>query len=202
MANHPPIADPASFGRMSLAEAAELLAAQKLPPVETWAPTADSDSRMEIRADGSWWHDGGQITRPALVRLFSSILRREDDGRFALVTPHERQFVQVADTPFRAVELLSEGAGNQRRLLFRLDGGAVVLAGPDHPLRVDGTADAPRPLLHVRGRIGLGLEARLSRSLFVELAELALAEPPGPGNIPGIWSSGGWFALVPPEPPQ
>ena len=125
---------PKSFAQLSPAEAAELLAARKLPPVESWHPTRTGDSAMEIRADGSWYHEGGRINRPAMVKLFSTILRREPDGGHVLVTPAEKLAIAVEDTAFRAVEMKSEGDGAARTLLFRLDTDDLVMAGADHPL--------------------------------------------------------------------
>ena len=170
-----------------------MLAAQRLPPVERWDPPDHGDSHIEIRGDGSWWHRGGEIKRPALVRLFASILRREADGSYALVTPHEKQRVAVADLPFRAVEMLSEGEGAGRQLLFRLDSGALVAADAEHPLEFESRGGEPRPALHVRGPIGNGLAARLTRSLYYQLVELALAEGADP---PAIWSSGVRFVIA------
>ena len=184
---------PAHFGALSLAEAADLLAQQRVPPVERWDPPDRGDSRMEIRADGSWWHDGSEIQRPALVKLFASILRREADGRYWLVTPHEKQRIAVADLPFRAVEMLSEGEGRDRTLLFRLDTGELAKAGTDHPLTFADKHGEPRPALHVRGTIGCGLEARLTRSLYYELVELALADGGAP---PSVWSDGTRFEIA------
>lgn len=183
---------PAQFGALSLQEVAGLLAAQRKAPVERWDPPFCGDSHMEIRSDGSWWHQGAPIRRPALVRLFASILRREADGSYALVTPHEKQSIIVADLPYRAVEMVSEGQGPERRLIFRLDNGPLVAAGPNHPLSFvgrDGTVD---PMLHVGGPIGNGLAARLTRNLYYEIAELALNE----GSVPpSIWSDGCAFLL-------
>jgi hypothetical protein len=184
---------PAHFGSLSLAEAAAMMREQRLPPVERWNPPDCGDSHMEIRSDGSWWHRGDPIRRPALVRLFASILRRESDGSYALVTPHEKQRIVVADLPFRAVELLTEGAGAQRQLLFRLDTGELVTAGPDHRLTFAEHDGEPRPALHVRGRLDMGLAARITRSVFYELAELALAEGDDPQ---AIWSRGARFELA------
>lgn len=184
---------PAQFGALSLVEAAGLIAAQRRPPVERWDPPDRGDSRMEIRADGSWWHDGSEIKRPALVRLFASILRRDADGSYWLVTPHEKQRIAVADLPFRAVEMLSDGCGRDRVLLFRLDNGDLVRAGADHPLKLATDKGEPRPALHVRGSIGYGLEARLTRSLYYELVELAIADAVDP---PAIWSDGARFEFA------
>jgi uncharacterized protein len=185
---------PAQFGGLSLTEAGAILADQRDPPVERWDPPDRGDSGIEICADGSWWHDGGEIRRPALVRLFASILRREQDGSYWLVTPHEKQRVAVADLPFRAVEVLSEGEGAGRRLMFRLDTSQLVAADAGHPLTFETIGSEPRPALHVRGVIGNGLEARLTRSVYYELVELALAGGEVP---PSLWSGGAQFVISP-----
>ena len=191
---------PKDFARLSLTEAAELLAARKLPPVDSWHPEREGDSAMEIRADGSWYHEGGRINRSAMVKLFSTILRREADGRHVLVTPAEKLTIAVEDTPFRAVEMKSEGVGQARRLVFRLDTDDLVMAGADHPLRFGRDIDNPDPRLHVRGAIGNGLEARIDRALYYEIAEMALAESASAGAVdreaPAIWSNGIRFPLV------
>lgn len=184
---------PKDFSQLSLTEAAELLAARKLPPVESWHPERAGNSAMEIRADGSWYHEGGRINRPAMVRLFSTILRREPDGSHVLVTPAERLTIAVEDTPFRAVEMKSEGEGAARKLVFRLDTDDLVMAGADHPLTFGSDPADPDPRLHVRGVIGNGLEARIDRALYYELVEMALAEDDG---HPAIWSNGARFPLV------
>jgi hypothetical protein len=181
------------FSQLSLTEAAELLAARQLPPVEQWHPAREGDSAMEIRADGSWYHEGGRINRPAMVRLFSTILRREPDGGHVLVTPAEKLSIAVEDTPFRAVEMKSEGERDARTLVFRLDTDDLVMAGADHPLRFGSDPDDPHPRLHVRGVIGNGLEARIDRALYYEIVEMALAEGAEP---PAIWSNGACFPLV------
>ena len=123
-----------------------------------------------------------------MVRLFSTILRREPDGRFALVTPVEKLFIHVEDTPFIAVEVKSEGIGAARKLAFRLNTGDLILAGPQHPLVFGGTLDAPRPILTVRG----GMEARVERTAFYALADWAIEE----ANDPlGLWSDGAFFEM-------
>ncbi len=184
---------PKDFAQLSLTEAAELLAARKLPQVEQWHPERSGDSFMEIRADGSWYHEGGRINRPAMVKLFSTILRREADGSHVLVTPAEKLSIAVEDTPFRAVEMKSEGEGAARKLVFRLDTDDLVMAGPEHPLRFGSDSDQPAPRLHVRGAIGNGLEARIDRALYYEIVEMALAED---GDPLAIWSNGSRFPLV------
>lgn len=180
---------PEDLAGLSLADIARLAAEKKLPPVERWNPTHCGDSRMRIARDGSWYHDGAPIGRPEMVRLFSTILRREPDGRHVLVTPVEKLDIAVDDAAFVAVEVKSDGEGEGRRLAFRLGTGDVVVAGPEHPLRFRGGADGPRPYLAVRG----GLEARIARPAYYELAELALAEGADP---PGLWSDGAFFAMV------
>jgi hypothetical protein len=119
-----------------------------------------------------------------MVRLFASLLRREPDGRFVLVTPVEKLDIAVEVAPFVAVELRSEGQGDRRRLAFRLNTDEPVVAGPDAPIRLEDG----QPLLTVRA----GLDALIARPVYYELAELALAE----GNDPaGLWSDGAFFAL-------
>ncbi len=184
---------PREFSQLSLTEAAELLAARKLPPVDQWHPGRTGDSAMEIRADGSWYHEGGRINRPAMVRLFSTILRREADGSHVLVTPAEKLGIVVEDTPFRAVEMKSEGEGDARKLVFRLDTDDLVMAGADHPLSFGSDTDNPDPRLHVRGTIGNGLEARIDRALYYEIVDMALADG---AELPAIWSNGERFPLV------
>lgn len=124
-----------------------------------------------------------------MVRLFSTILRREADGGHVLVTPVEKLSIVVEDAPFVAVEMKSEGEGKARRLAFRLNTGDMVVAGPMHPLRFAERGEEPAPYLAVRG----GMEALIVRSVFYELAELALAEGVEP---PGLWSTGQFFAMV------
>lgn len=181
-------APPADLSGLGLAEIAQLAAERGLPPVDQWNPSHCGDSGMRIARDGTWFHEGSPIGRPAMVRLFSTILRREADGRFVLVTPVEKLDIAVEDAPFVAVEVKSEGGGRDRALAFRLNTGDLVVAGPDHPLRIVPHADGPHPYLHVRG----GLEARLARPVYYELAEMALEEGSTP---PGVWSRGAFFAL-------
>ena len=181
---------PADLSALSLAEIAALAQAQKLPPVESWNPTHCGDSEMRIARDGTWFHQGSPIGRQAMVTLFSTILRREPDGGFVLVTPAEKLDIVVEDAPFIAVEVKSEGAGRDRKLAFRLNTGDVVVAGAEHPLRFESRADGPHPYLGVRR----GLDALIARPVYYELANLALAEADVP---PGLWSDGAFFALEP-----
>lgn len=191
---------------MSLADIARMAEERRLPPVEKWQPSHCGDSEMRIARDGTWFHEGSPIGRPAMVRLFSTILRREADGSFVLVTPVEKLTIEVEDAPFVAVEVKSESEGRARRLAFRLNTGDAVIAGPDHPLRFTGDSNfsarpeqasagrgksnCPHPYLEVRA----GLDALVARSVYYELAEWALAEGSEP---PGLWSDGAFFALEP-----
>ena len=180
---------PADLSGLSLAEIARLAAEAKLPPVESWNPAHCGDSEMRIARDGTWFHQGSPIGRPAMVKLFSTILRREAEGAYVLVTPAEKLDIQVEDAPFTAVEVKSEGAGEARRLAFRLNTGDLIVAGPDHPLRFEPKPDGPHPYLLVRK----GLEALVARPVYYELANSALDEGASP---PGLWSDGMFFALA------
>jgi hypothetical protein len=177
----PPLPD---LSGMSLAEIARAAAERRLPPVEKWNPAHCGDSAMRIARDGIWYHEGSPIGRPAMVRLFASILRREQDGSFVLVTPVEKLDIEVEAAPFVAVEVKSEGEGKDRRLAFRLNTDEPVVAGPGHALRVENG----QPLLEVRA----GLDALIARPVYYELAEMALAEGAEP---PGLWSEGIFFPL-------
>lgn len=181
----PPLPD---LTGLSLADIARMAEEEKLPPVERWNPDHCGDSDMRIARDGTWYHQGSPIGRQAMVRLFSTILRREPDGGFVLVTPVEKLSIAVEDAPFVAVELKSEGEGEARSLAFRLNTGDLVVAGPDRPLRVETRVDGPHPYLRVRG----GLDALVARPVYYELVELALAEGREP---PGLWSGGAFFPL-------
>ena len=179
---------PIDLQGISLAELQKLIDQRRLPPVEQWNPQACGHSGMLIARDGTWYHDGAPILRPAMVRLFSTVLRREPDGRHVLVTPVEKLDIEVEGTAFRALEMQSEGEGRDRRIAFRLDSGDAVILDAEHPLEVVETEQGPSPRLLVRH----GLEAELTRSIYYELAELALAEGADP---PGIWSCGNFFPL-------
>lgn len=181
---------PDDLSGLSLAEIATLAAERKLPPVEQWNPTRCGDSAMRIARDGTWFHEGAPIGRMPMVRLFSTILRREPDGGYVLVTPAEKLDIAVEDAPFVAVELKSEGQGKDRRLAFRLNTGDMIVAGPAHPLRFEGKADGPHPYLHVRA----GLEALVARAVYYELAGIAIEEADSPA---GLWSDGAFFSMEP-----
>ena len=166
------------------------------PPPKRAQSVNHGDLDMRIARDGTWFYRSSPITRQRLVRLFASVLRREDDGSYWLVTPVERGRVTVEDAPFVAVEVNSEGADRNRRLSFRTNLDEIVAAGPGHPLRIEtGANDEPMPYLLVRP----GLEAKLNRPVFYELVELADAERGDGGGPFGLWSDGMFFDLGDPE---
>jgi hypothetical protein len=141
-----------------------------LPPVERWHPPFCGDIDMEIRADGTWFYMGTPIGRQPLVRLFSTVLRKDDDGKTYLVTPVEKVGIRVQDAPFVAVEMVVTGEGTERNLTFRTNVGDVVDVGREHRLRfeIQGENRALKPYLHVRGN----LEALVSRPVMYDLVEL------------------------------
>ncbi|MBN8814465.1 MAG: DUF1285 domain-containing protein [Sphingomonas sp.] len=187
-----PMEPPPDLASLSLADIAQLASEKRLPPVDKWHPTHCGDSDMWIARDGTWFHMGSPIGRQEMVRLFSTILRREPDGGYVLVTPVEKLDIAVEDAPFVAVEMKAEGEGRDASLAFRLNTGDLVTAGPEHPLRFVQADDGPRPYLRVRG----GLEALVVRSVYYDIAERALA---GNDETLGVWSDGAFFPLEPAE---
>jgi len=152
--------------------------APRLPPVESWNPAFCGDSNMRIARDGAWFHDGAPITRPELVRLFAGLLRLDAEG-YMLVTPAEKCAIAVEDVPFLAVAVdMQEGS-----LIFTTNVGDVVRLDADHALRVQEGV----PYLHVRR----GLEARVSRPVYYQLAEMAVTHD----GAMGVWSGGTFFGL-------
>ena len=176
---------PPELAGLTIAQVAEEVAARKLPPSDQWDPPETEHSRMRIAANGRWFHDESPITRPAMVRAFASLLRREKDGRYFLVTPHYKQAIDVEDAAFVAVDMKAGGDG----LAFRLNTDELVVAGADNPLRAAGNPDTPAIYLGVRN----GCEARLDRSTWLQLADHALAQ----GDTLEVQSDGETFSLVP-----
>lgn len=188
--------EPLDLATAGLADIARAVAEKRLPPVESWNPAHCGDSGMRIAADGTWFHGGTPIGRAPLVRLFSTVLRREPGGSYVLVTPAEKLSITVEDAPFVAVEATSQGEGRDRAIAFRINTDDLVIAGPANPIRIETAADGtPRPYVHVRGTIGNGLEALINRPVFYQLADLALAEQ-APGRPLGLWSGGRFFAFA------
>ncbi len=161
-----------------------------------------------IKRDGTWLYRGSPITRKPMVCLFSTVLKREEDGSFFLETPAERGHIDVEDAPFVAVELEWCGHGSQQSLCFRTNIDQCITAGPEHPIRVahDLLTCEPTPYLHIRdGKGNYPIEARINRATYYEL--VALAEPGmlAGRKVLGVWSEGMFFSLgdLPPgyEPP-
>ncbi len=177
---------------------AELAHTRKLPPVEKWNPPFCGDLDMRIAVDGTWFYLGTPIGRPGLVRLFSTILRREEDGGYVLVTPVEKVGIKVDDAPFVAVRVDAIGEGEAQSLQFTTNVGDVTVAGPTNSIRVTfrGEAREPRPYVHVRA----GLEARISRAVFYELVNLSAERSIGVGRVLGVWSGSTFFSLGSPDP--
>ncbi|MEP3050528.1 MAG: DUF1285 domain-containing protein [Erythrobacter sp.] len=180
-----PYEPPPYLAELTLAEIADQVAQRKLPPVEGWAPEKIGDSQMRIAADGTWFHEGSPIRREAMVRAFSGLLMREDTRQHWLVTPFEKLTIEVEDAAFVAVDCVEREGG----LALRLHTDDLVIAGPDHRLRAAGDAETPAVYLHVRR----GCEARLNRSTYAQLAEIALAH----GDNWQVTSGGETFSLVP-----
>ena len=160
------------------------------PPVHLWNPDHCGDIDMRIKRDGSWWHEGDRITRDRLVRLFSSILRKDDDGIY-LVTPYEKIVVHVEDAPFVAVRIDRVGEGEAQTLVATTNVGDVFTIDAGHPIRmaVDAKTQEPAPYVEVRD----GLEARIARAPFYELVEWA--EPVDDGRALAVRSAGEMFRL-------
>ncbi len=158
-------------------------------PVEQWHPTRCGHSLMRIDAEGRWYHEGRPIPRPALVSLFARLLRREADGRHVLVTPAEMLDIDVDDAPLIAVDMESEGNGEDRQLRFLIGAtGFWVMADAAHRLHVESGEAGPKPYLE----LDAGLRARLARPVYYALADLAIDEDHAP---PGLWSGGVFHAL-------
>ena len=183
-----PYEPPPELAGLSLTEVAALVAARRLPPLERWNPTQVLDSQMRIAADGRWFHMGAAISRPAMVRAFSSLLMRDADGQHWLITPEDKQSIEVEDAAFIAVDVREDDGA----LAFRLNTDEFVIAGPDHPLTARGTLQAPALYLAVRH----GCEARLNRSTWLQLAQIARSERPD-GSDATVTSQGAKFALTP-----
>ena len=168
-----------------------------LPPVDKWNPPDCGDIDMEIRADGTWFYMGTPIGRAPLVRLFSTVLRKDDDGKTYLVTPVEKIGIRVEDAPFLAVEMHAGEPGPDQVLTFRTNVGDVVEAGPDHPLRfeIEQESGGLKPYLHVRGR----LEALVSRAVMYDLVELGETVRVDGNDVFAIRSGGRVFSVMPAE---
>ena len=165
-----------------------------LPPVHLWNPPFCGDLDMRIARDGTWFYLGTPIGRPALVRLFSTILKLED-GKYFLVTPVEKVGIRVDDAPFVAVDFTVTGSGNAQVLRFETNVGDFAEAGAEHPIRVvrDPESGEPSPYVMIRA----GLEALIDRKSFYRLVEIGVHHPVEGESWFGLWSGGEFFPVIP-----
>lgn len=192
----PPADDAAGLAALLSRAAGQINADSKgLPPVERWNPPFCGDIDMEIQADGTWFYMGTPIGRLPLVRLFSTVLRKDEDGKTYLVTPVEKLGIRIADAPFLAVEMSVTGSGEDRMLTFRTNVGDVVEAGQEHPLRfvIHGDNSELKPYLHVRGR----LEALVSRAVTYDLVDVGETATIDGVDMFAIRSGGVIFPVMP-----
>lgn len=185
IAGYVPYTPPPELAGLSLAQIAEAVAERRLPPVEQWSPENVGESHMRITADGTWVHEGSPITRPAMVRAFAGLLKREEDGSYWLVTPYQKLTIDVEDACFIATDV-SETEGD---LAFRLNTDELVVAGASTRIRAAGSSAQPAIYVHVRR----GCEARLNRSTYEQLARIALDR----GEDWTVASGGETFSLLP-----
>jgi hypothetical protein len=163
-----------------------------LPPVEKWNPPLLGDIDIRITRQGTWFHEGSEIKRQPLVKLFSSILKRENDDYF-LVTPQEKWRITVEDAPFFFTQMRVERKGDRQALVFISSTDDRVIAGSEHPLRVvvDVESGEPSPYLLVRG----GMEGLLSRSVYYQLADMSEARQIDGQEVFGVNSMDCFFSL-------
>ncbi len=177
-------ADSAGMARLEA-----MLSGFRPAPVGRWNPPHCGTIDIRIDRDGVWHHEGARIERAALVRLFASVLRREADGGFVLVTPHEKLAITVEDAPFLAVDCVLDECDATAVLVFATNIGEAVRLDGDHPLRIEGggAGEAFIPYVTVRP----GLEARLTRSVAAELAGRAVLRD----GVLGVESAGHFFVI-------
>ena len=178
----------------SLASSARAVQKGGLPPVHLWNPPHCGHIDMRIARDGTWFYMGTPIGRPELVKLFSTILRKDDD-RFVLVTPVEKVGITVDDAPYVAVDFETSGTGADQVLTFETNLGDVAVAGADHPIRVERDPDTgePSPYILVRAR----LEALIDRKSFYRLVDVGTHHEIDGASWFGLWSGGQFFPIIP-----
>jgi len=180
-------------GLLSAAES-EGKRAKGLPPVHLWNPDFCGDIDMRIARDGTWFYMGTPIGRERLVKLFSTILRHDEDGKYYLVTPVEKVGIRVDDAPFLAVAMAVEGEGRNQVLTFTTSLGDSAVAGAEHPIRfvIDKESGEPAPYVHIRAR----LEALINRAVFYDLVERGSEEMHEGKSWFGVWSGGVFFPFM------
>lgn len=169
---------------------------RKLPPVHLWEPDNCGTIDIKITRDGRWFHEGKPIVRQSMVKMFSRILRHDEDFYY-LVTPVEKMRIEVEDAPFVAVAVEVQGQGSDQILSFKTNVGDVTAAGLQHPIRVDIDPETlePRPYVHVRAN----LEALISRPVFYELAAIAVQKEVDYKRVVGVFSGGEFYSFGPYE---
>ncbi len=179
---------------MRYAAALEETAGRPLPPLHKWNPEFRGDIDLVIKSDGTWVYEGSPIRRARLVRLFSTVLKREGDNYY-LVTPVEKLGLQVEDAPFVAVLMRREGEGAAQSLFFKTNVGDEVVVGPEHPLQLvtDPETGEQKPYIEVRE----GLEALVTRALFYDLVALGETHHVDGEAQFGVWSGGRFFSFGP-----
>ncbi len=164
-------------------------------PVDTWHPAHSAPIDIAIDIDGNWFHEGSPIRRAGLVALFASILRREPDGSYVLVTPAEKRTIEVADVPFVAVDIQIEGESAIQAVTLTTNLGDTVTIDGDHPMRFAKSPAATGvalPYVTVRG----GLEARLARAVFPDMVDAGCVEVHEGDRWFGVWSSGEFWPMM------
>lgn len=171
-----------------IAEQVTQAAGEGRPPIASWNPDLSGDIDIRICRDGSWLYQGEPLQREAIVRLFASILRREGDGHYYLVTPVEKWRIQVEDTPLLVHGLEATGEGRDQVLMVTTNTGDTVAIGQQHPLEVGSYNDSgePRPIV----KLDHGLTARLVTAAYYELVNYLVESPKGPADLLGVWSGG------------
>ncbi|WP_097461270.1 DUF1285 domain-containing protein [Mangrovitalea sediminis] len=163
------------------------------PPVESWHPEFSGDIDIRIARDGQWYFKGAPIERQSFVALFSTILRKDDDGDYYLVTPVEKWRIRVDDAPFVAHSLSAEGQGEGQKLSFVTNAGDTIVLGADHPLEVHTHVETGEPSPYIRVR--RNLYALIERSTFYHLVELAVSREGSNGTELGVWSDGNFYPI-------
>ncbi|MBW0146291.1 DUF1285 domain-containing protein [Marinobacter arenosus] len=163
------------------------------PPLDQWHPELSGDMDLRITRDGQWIHKGEPLAREAIVRLFSTILRREDDGQYYLVTPVEKWRIEVEDTPLLAHSLTVEGEGQDQVITLTTNVGETLEVGEDHPLDVGEYPDSeePRPVVRVRH----GVDARLVTAAFYDLANHVVEQGGADDRMLGVFSRGNFYKI-------
>lgn len=185
-----------NLSKGGLEQAQKARTGKDLPPVHLWNPPFCGDLDMQIKRDGTWIHEGGTINRPEMVRLFSSILKKEGDKYF-LVTPVEKVGITVEDAPFVAVDLDVFDSDGAQVLVFTTQVGDEVEANAEHPIRFEQSETCDQPAVYLMVRAGL--EARLDRKSFYRLIDLGVEQEHEGASMFGVTSGDTFFPLVPAE---